>query len=358
MKSFARKFYVLSLTATFVACGGGSGGAGTSAVSIDDPRIASDYTVFQLDPLPGHFRSTAHDINDKGQIVGWSGDLSQNAVLWTIDEAGAITIMDLGVLPGGTFSIAYGINNLGQIVGLTNGASGRWRPFIWTADNGMRDLGVPEGGVGGSAHSINDTGQVVGAFVTTGANIPLADRGTFALWTVDATGATIDVRDFGKLGGKAAVAWNNNVHGNVVGDIWFAGGNDQSGFFWSEEGGLIEIDNTNEALGINDNDEVVGLQLSNGTGGYVWTAAGGLIEIPDGVSMRINNSGQATGRANVGLDGQPQAYVWDDGQLKLLPMHQNAVSSWAFSINEAGSIVGWSTVDDIAYANYWMFNPP
>jgi len=358
MKSFARKFYVLSLTATFVACGGGSGGAGTNTVSADDPRIANDYTVFQLDPLPGHFRSTAHDINDKGQIVGWSGDLSQTAVLWTIDDAGTITINDLGTLPGGTFSIAYGINNLGQVVGLTNGASGRWRPFIWTADNGMRDLGVPEGVVGGSAHSVNDAGQVVGAFVTTGANIPLADRGTFALWTVDASGATIDVRDFGNLGGKAAVAWNNNNHGNVVGDIWFAGENGQTGFFWSEEGGVIEINNTNEALGINDNDEVVGLQLSNGTGGYVWTASGGMIEIPDGVSMRINNSSQAAGRANAGLSNQPQAYVWDDGQLKLLPMHENAVSSWAFSINEAGSIVGWSTVDDIAYANYWMFNPP
>jgi len=89
MKSFARKFYVLSLTATYAACGNGSGGEGTSAVSVDDPRIASNYTVFQLDPLPGHFRSTAHDINDDGQIVGWSGDLSQKAVLWTIDEAGA-----------------------------------------------------------------------------------------------------------------------------------------------------------------------------------------------------------------------------------------------------------------------------
>jgi len=122
--------------------------------------------------------------------------------------------------------------------------------------------------------------------------------------------------------------------------------------------GVIEINNTNEALGINDHDEVVGLQLSNGTGGYVWTASGGLIKIQDGVSMRINNSSQAAGRANVGLANQPQAYVWDDGQLKLLPMHENAISSWALSINEAGSIVGWSTADGIAYANYWMFNPP
>jgi len=222
----------------------------------------------------------------------------------------------------------------------------------------MRDLGVPEGVLGGAAHSVNDTGQVVGAFVTTVANISLADRGTFAIWTVDASGATIEERNFGNLGGKAAVAWNNNVHGNVAGDIWYSDGNGQSGFFWSEEDGVIEINDTNEALGINDNDEVVGLQVSNGAGGYVWTAAGGLIEIPDGVSMRINNSSQAAGRANVGLGGQPQAYVWDDGQLRLLPMHQDATSSWAYSINQSGSIVGWSTIDNIAYASYWMFSPP
>jgi len=358
MKALARFLSVLSLTAFCVACGGYSGD-GTPAVSTTpppalpppppDPLTVGDYTVFQLDLPSGHSRAQANRINDNGHIVGWSG-FDQSAVLWTGDATGAITGQELGTLPGGKFSIAYGINNLGQVVGLTDGASGSRRPFIWTANDGMRDLGVPVGLVGGSAHSINDAGQVVGVFLNSeegGANLV----GSFGIWTVDADGNVLDQRNLGNLGGVAALALDNNAHGNVAGDIWFDGS--QTGFFWSEADGVVEINNTDEGLGINDNDAVVGVGNGHDDAGYVLTTGGGLVEVPEGILMDINVAGQAVGRSNVNETLQ-QAFIWENGDVKLLPMPENRDFSWGLSINEAGWIVGWSTdVDGNEYANLW-----
>jgi probable HAF family extracellular repeat protein len=319
------------------------------------PVPAADYTVLQLDPLPGDQRANAEDINDLGQIVGWSGGgtTGQTAVLWSVDQAGVVTVKSLGKLPGGTFSYAMAVNSNAQVVGFADGASGTRRPFIWTESGGMRDLGVPTGLVGGQAHQINDNGQVVGAVFQSEFS-DLTAQGRFAIWRVDADGAVIDIRDLGTLGGVAASPWDNNVHGNVAGSIWFGSGQ-QIAFFWTELDGVIEIDGAAEGLGINDNDEVVGSRLPLGTGGYVWTASGGLTAVPSGILMTINNSNQAAGRADIG--SPQQAFIWDDGEAKLLPMPENRDFSWANSINEARWIVGWSTdVDGNEYANLWMPN--
>ena len=361
MKAFARYLCVLSLTAFFVACGG-YGGDATTAVSATAPPPSTpppptpptaDYAVLELDPLPGDVRAQAHDINENGHIVGFSGSANETAVLWTIDAAGVVTVQDLGLLTGGTRSKAFGINNLGQIVGLADGALGTLRPFIWTANNGMRDLGVPVGLVGGIPRSINDAGQVVGSFIISQTNNTFEE--TFGIWIVDNSGATIDERNIGNLGGKTAIAFDNNVHGNVAGDIFFdltGSGSNQTGFFWSEAGGVIEID-TEEALGINDNDEVVGVRLTSGNDAYVWSAAGGLSEISGGIASAINNSRQVTGRPN----SAGAAFIWDDGDLKFLPLPENRDFAWAQSISEAGWIAGWTTnVGGNEFATLWMPN--
>jgi probable HAF family extracellular repeat protein len=126
------------------------------------PPDVANYTVLQLDPLPGDLDAQAHDINDMGQVTGWSsGPVKlQTGVVWNIDQSRTVTVQDLGTLPGGTFSFAEGINNLGQIVGFADDALANRRPFIWTASGGIRDLGVPVGMVGGQAHRINDHGQI------------------------------------------------------------------------------------------------------------------------------------------------------------------------------------------------------
>jgi len=291
-----------------------------------------------------------------GQIVGWSQGTGRiGGVLWTVDEAGQVTdLRNLGRLPGGSFSFAFGINNLGQVVGFADNAAGTRRPFIWTEDGGMQDLGVPDGLLGGEAHKINDQGQIVGAGYL-GAFTDLTEEGRFVIWKVGTDGTVKEIQDLGTLGGQAAAAWNNNELGHVVGDIWRGGG--QNGFFWSEEDGVLQIGG-DEALGINDNDEVAGNGPLPG-GGFVWTEAGGFTLIQDGVAMTINNSGQAAGRSrsSIGSHGFGQGFIWEGGELQLLPLPEDRDFSWAWAINDSGWIVGWGTDEPgNEFANLWIPN--
>ena len=71
-------------------------------------------------------------------------------------------MVDLGTF--GRNSYAEDINDLGQVVGWSYTDSGVTRPFLWTARDGMVDLGTLGGNYSyGSASDINDLGQVVGS---------------------------------------------------------------------------------------------------------------------------------------------------------------------------------------------------
>jgi len=102
--------------------------------------------------------SGAFDINDRGQVVGFTTTPESqgytHAFLW---EKGVMT--DLGTL-GGNWSEARGINNAGQIVGYSDTGDGL-HAFLW--DRGvMMDLGTLGGPVA-KAFGINDRGDIVGA---------------------------------------------------------------------------------------------------------------------------------------------------------------------------------------------------
>jgi len=115
--------------------------------------------VSQLPPLPGGgVYDEGLGINEKGEIVGFSGPASglEHIALW--DRGG---VHDLGTL-GGDWGEAIANNNKGEIVGLSVTASGDLEPFLWK--NGvLTDLGVLPGDEGGGAVDINNQGQVVGS---------------------------------------------------------------------------------------------------------------------------------------------------------------------------------------------------
>jgi probable HAF family extracellular repeat protein len=116
--------------------------------------------------------STAHGINDTGQVVGFSETAGggQHAFITGPDGMG---MRDLGTL-GGTgshdYSVASGINDAGQVAGGSDTVgNGNAHAFI-TGPNGMgmRDLGTLSGAFSSAfAYGINDAGQVVGASFTT-----------------------------------------------------------------------------------------------------------------------------------------------------------------------------------------------
>ncbi|SEN82137.1 probable extracellular repeat, HAF family [Nitrosospira multiformis] len=113
-----------------------------------------------LKSLPDGLTTVAHDINDAGQVVGYSETATGEHHAFITGPNG-VGMTDLGTL-GGDYSVAYGINDAGQVVGDSSTAAGSTHAFI-TGPNGvgMTDLGTLGGGYS-IATDINDTGQVVG----------------------------------------------------------------------------------------------------------------------------------------------------------------------------------------------------
>lgn len=127
-----------------------------------------DGEMQELPPLPGDSTSAATAINDRGQVVGISGDCgiavggvsARHAVLW---ENGVP--QDLGNLGGDAWNTPTAINNRGVIVGfanLTPGIARTFEAFIWTASAGMKSLGKISGDLRSEALGINERGQIVG----------------------------------------------------------------------------------------------------------------------------------------------------------------------------------------------------
>ncbi len=123
-----------------------------------------------LRPYPGDSASAATAINDRGQVVGISGDCdvavgrysARRAVLW---ERGRV--IDIGNLGGTSWHTPMDINEEGEVVGFSNppgDAGGEFiaHAFYWSRKRGIRDLGLLPGDEISQAFGINAEGDIVG----------------------------------------------------------------------------------------------------------------------------------------------------------------------------------------------------
>lgn len=132
---------------------------------------------FQDLGIPFGLNSGAKNLNDRGQVIGWTGTLGDDAVLWDDQK---LTLLDH--IPGGFTSTANGINNDGTIAGggrLIDPVSGEsvaqahfWQQGVWGF------LGAIPGYMHSGARAINDVAQIVGS-CTSGDNP--SDRRAF-IW--------------------------------------------------------------------------------------------------------------------------------------------------------------------------------
>ncbi|MFW6089119.1 MAG: hypothetical protein ACODAB_05160 [Gemmatimonadota bacterium] len=173
----------------------------------------------ELAPLPGDSTSAATAINERGQVVGISGDCAnavggfsaRHAVLWEKDGS----VSRIGDLGGEAWHTPMDINNHGEVVGFGNpddvpGAAFGIEAFYWSAHAGIDSLGVLPGQVTSQALGINNRGQVVG----TSSGSP--DGGRAFIWD---GGEIIDLNDLADpdYEGTLRVAGHINDAGVITG---------------------------------------------------------------------------------------------------------------------------------------------
>lgn len=144
-----------------------------------EPVIWERGAIQQLPTVSGDLDGIAFATNDRGQVVGFTGNCNSgvpftsfHAVLWE-RHAQRWTATDLGTLGGTILNQAFGINDRGQVVGQSAvpGSANCTPPFppqdcpfhafLW--QNGvMTDVGVLPGDIQGWAETINNNGQAVG----------------------------------------------------------------------------------------------------------------------------------------------------------------------------------------------------
>jgi probable HAF family extracellular repeat protein len=153
----------------------------------------------------------AFGINDLGQVVGTANPHpTQKDLAFVWDSAGGM--VSLGAFPGATHSSAHDINELGEIVGEAETVSGSLHAAFWDA-GGIEDLGTL-GGATSSARAINDNAHIVG-------NSETASGSTHAfVWGDEAwSPAMLDLNDLLPAGSGWILieAWDINNAGDVAG---------------------------------------------------------------------------------------------------------------------------------------------
>ena len=136
----------------------------------DKPVVWKNGQIEELATYGGDPDGFAIAINDSGQVAGASGACSAfntinglylspvHALLW---QNGAVT--DLGSLGGAFGNQAHNINNRGQVVGVSNLAGNTvFHGFVWSQRTGMQDVPPLPGDTYSAALSINDAGEVGG----------------------------------------------------------------------------------------------------------------------------------------------------------------------------------------------------
>lgn len=326
-----------------------AGALTAGAIAIAAGQAAGQFTVHEIPTLGGD-RSTALGVNNAGQVVGSArnADGLFQPILW---ENGVVT--NLNPFPG-TQGNANAINNNGEIVGFINSTPGTTqRGFYWNAGN----LALLEPASGNpnhftEAHGINDHGQISGSAQVAGPNGFQA-----FIWDRDNTSPVISVPQISGTGAGFSAGYYINNNGQMTGYYQSNLGFEQPwrGFVYQTSNnlatdvGTLGDDNSYvEAWDINDHGHVVGYSDTNlffDTRAFILTEDGmqSLGTLPGGnfsSALGINNNDWVVG-TSTNESGQPRAFLWRDGVMEDLNDFIDPNSGWILERAQGVSDTGW-----------------
>jgi probable HAF family extracellular repeat protein len=331
-------------------------------------------TATDLGLLPGGASSSAHAINNRGEIAGLANDNS-----WTLHlpiwDANTGTIIAMAQLDPGSTAIPEHRNDRGEMVGTDCiGGCGRlYRGVFWNAAG--ESVGLPGfpgtdllyGSTHVMAHGINNLGHVVGS-----AKDGTSTRPTHAVLWQNVGAPPLDL---GFLGRSAYVdyseAFGINDFGHVVGIS--AVGTLTRGFLW-RNGQMIDLGASSgqvvsEAKALNNNGLIVGksniypVTWTYEVANPASTPSIRQLPIPTGFfaaqPTAVNDSGDVAGYAgSPNIDAH--AVLWRNGRAIDLGIWPGGHYSVATGINNLGQIVGTGTVagDGLDHALLWTVTAP
>jgi probable HAF family extracellular repeat protein len=271
-----------------------------------------------------HSESVANDINDLGEIVGWSHQPNGrvHGFLWRND-----VFEDITALPGGLMAEATGINNLTQVVGyvaLEDGNSPS--AFYWDGRNDFRYLDDVDPGerrndgdcaTGSRAEAINNSGEIAGSRYS-GCDLPVLDVARAARWQSawapwehllppDPAPRSNFAYNLNSAG--VIVGWNKDGSAGTNAFHWNQGVTDYVPFPAVVAPALIEP-STVKAFGVNDSYQIVGTarhtpvlnSVDLSTRAFYWDGSAAeaellptLVDVGDTAAFEINNQGFAVG---------------------------------------------------------------
>ncbi len=226
-------------------------------------------------------------------------------------------------------------NSTGEFV--TGNPNPPYMPFL---DNNGTFGDLPTfGGPATVPNSINDSGQITGYSTLTNDFNPPQHAFLYSNGTMT---------DIGTLGGTQSAGTAINANGDVAGWSATNTGSDIQAFLYSH-GQMIDIGDLgggySYANGINIHDQIVGMSRPATSGAFAFLYSNGVMTNLGTLggtfysnAVAINDAGQIVGGAQTAGDVTTHAFLYSNGTMTDLT--PDAVGSFAWDINNAGTVVG------------------